>query len=72
MVKLSEEGLRKVKQKLSYIQETSTLLTKEVAETSKKLREDRSKAKSADPSTRFATAKQFSIARARSREPNNQ
>ena len=68
-MELSEEGSRAVMQKLLYMKEVSILLTVEEVRTSQTLREGRIRAKTAEPVDSFATASNFSIARARSREP---
>ena len=72
LMELSEEGIQAVMQKLLYMKEVSILLTVEEVRTSQTLREGRIRAKTAEPSgiiDRFATARKFSIARARSRGP---
>ena len=69
LLELSEEGSQAVMQKLQYMKEVSTLLTVEEVKTSQALREGRIRAKTAEPVDRFATARKFSVARARSREP---
>ena len=74
LMELSEEGVQAVMQKLLYMKEVSVLLTVEEVRSSQTFREgrlDRIRAKTAEPSgiDRFATARKFSIARARSRGP---
>ena len=69
LVELSEEGSQAVMQKLLYMKEVSTPLTVVEVKSSQALREGRIRAKTAEPVDRFATARKFSIARARSREP---
>ena len=68
-MELSEEGSHAVMQKLLYIKEVSILLKVEEVRTSQNLREGRIRAKTQEPVDRYATARKFSIARARSREP---
>ena len=70
-MELSEEGKKSVMQKLEFIKQVSTLLTIEEVNSSKQVREHRIHAKTSEPvANRYATARRFSIARARSREPH--
>ena len=69
LVELSAGGSVAVAQKLKYLREVSVLLTMEEVRASQVLRDGRSRAKTQEPVDRYATARKFSIARARSREP---
>ena len=69
LVELTEEGRLEVMQKLGYIMLGAELLTTETVKASQGWRDARSKSrsKSVEPDL-YATARRFSIARARSRE----
>jgi len=72
LVKLTGEGIAAVERKLDYVRVGCTMLTAEVVAESRRQREGqaeaRRRAQSTEPNERFATARRFSIARARSRE----
>ena len=70
LIQLTERGLNAVMSRLALVKSVSTLLTIEKVVASQAHRDSRKlqRAKSEEPAKRFATAKRFSVARARSRD----